>query len=76
MKLISLKCPECNANLQIEEGHDKCYCQYCGAEITINDYSSSQVVILIEKLTKRVSKRLNIGKKLESSRLKWTRTSD
>lgn len=41
MKLISLKCPECNANLQIEEGHDKCYCQYCGAEITINDYSSS-----------------------------------
>ena len=43
MKLISLKCPECSSNLQIEEGRDKCFCQYCGAEITINDYSSSHI---------------------------------
>lgn len=43
MKLISLKCPECNANLQIEEGRDKCFCQYCGAEISVNDYYSSHI---------------------------------
>lgn len=43
MKLISLKCPECNANLQIEEGRDKYFCQYCGAEISLNDYYSSHI---------------------------------
>lgn len=43
MKLISLKCPECSSNLQIEEGRDKCFCQYCGAEISLNDYYSSHI---------------------------------
>lgn len=43
MKLISLKCPECSSNLQIEEGYDKCFCQYCGAEISLNDYYSSHI---------------------------------
>ena len=39
MKLISLKCPECSSNLQIEEGRDKCFCQYCGHKIFLDDGS-------------------------------------
>ena len=29
MKIISLKCPECDAPVTIEEGHKQCYCKYC-----------------------------------------------
>lgn len=39
MKLISLKCPECKADLNIEEGRKTCYCQYCGTKILIDDNS-------------------------------------
>lgn len=41
MKLISLKCPECKADLNIEEGRKTCYCQYCGTKILIDDNSST-----------------------------------
>lgn len=41
MKLISLKCPECKADLNIEEGRKICYCQYCGTKILIDDNSST-----------------------------------
>ena len=37
MNLHILKCPECNANLEIEEGRTSCYCQFCGCKIDLND---------------------------------------
>lgn len=37
MKLISLKCPECDANLSIEEERTQCFCQYCGTKILLDD---------------------------------------
>lgn len=37
VKIISLKCPECGADISIEEGHKQCFCQYCGAKILIDD---------------------------------------
>ena len=39
MRIISLKCPECNANLAIENDRKQCFCQYCGTKITIDDGS-------------------------------------
>lgn len=36
MKVQVLKCPECKANLEIEEGRPSCYCQYCGCKIVID----------------------------------------
>ena len=38
-KLISLKCPDCGANLDVEEGRKQCFCQYCGRKIMIDDES-------------------------------------
>ena len=39
VKMIALKCPECGAKLQIEDGHKECFCQYCGHKILLNDGS-------------------------------------
>lgn len=41
VKIISLKCPECGADISIEEGHKQCFCQYCGAKILIDDGSTT-----------------------------------
>lgn len=37
MKLITVKCPECGAALDIKEDRKQCFCQYCGAKILIED---------------------------------------
>lgn len=52
MKLRVLKCPECRANLEIEEGRTFCYCQYCGCKIILDD----------EKEEKTINKNINITK--------------
>lgn len=52
MQLCVLKCPECGANLEIEEGRTFCYCQYCGCKIMLDD----------EKEEKTINKNINITK--------------
>lgn len=52
MKLKVLKCPECAANLEIEEGRTICYCQYCGCKILLED----------EKQESTINKNININK--------------
>ena len=44
IKTVSLKCPECNANLEIEEGRKRCFCQYCGTKIMLDDGSCTYTV--------------------------------
>lgn len=41
VKTISLKCPECGAELSIEEDRKQCFCQYCGSKILIDDGSTT-----------------------------------
>lgn len=35
MNFIDLRCPNCNATLEIENTLDTCYCKYCGTKIMI-----------------------------------------
>lgn len=37
MKFIDLRCPNCNATLEIEDTLDTCYCKYCGTKIMITE---------------------------------------
>ena len=37
MKIISLTCTNCGADLTIEEGRKDCYCSYCGHHMLIDD---------------------------------------
>lgn len=37
IKFISVKCPDCGANLDVEEGRKQLFCSYCGAKVIINN---------------------------------------
>lgn len=37
VKFVAVKCPECGANLQIEEGREQMFCSYCGAKIMMTN---------------------------------------
>ena len=37
IKLIPVKCPECGASLNAEEGRQQMFCQYCGAKIILSN---------------------------------------
>lgn len=37
VNLISCKCPECKAELSIEEGREMAFCTYCGAKVIIRN---------------------------------------
>jgi len=37
IELIAVKCPECGAYLDIEEGRRQLFCSYCGAKVIISN---------------------------------------
>lgn len=37
IKLISVKCPECGASLDVEENRNQAFCTYCGTKILVNN---------------------------------------
>ncbi len=37
VKLVTLKCPECNADLFVEEGRPFAFCTYCGSRVMVNN---------------------------------------
>lgn len=37
LSFYSVKCPDCGANLQVEDGRTKLFCSYCGAQVIINN---------------------------------------
>ncbi len=42
VELISVKCPECGATLNLEEDREQAFCSYCGARILLrndNEYT-------------------------------------
>lgn len=39
MKLIAVKCPNCGADLEYEEGMSKMFCRYCGTPVILDDES-------------------------------------
>ena len=43
MKVFRLNCPNCNAPLEIENGLDTFYCQYCGNRIILDGQSKESI---------------------------------
>ena len=58
MKLITQKCPACGANLEIEEGRDFSYCQYCGSKILID--SEKKEYTINKNINKNINNAFNL----------------
>ncbi len=41
MRLVSLMCPQCGAQLQIDVDRSQAFCQYCGAKLLLDDESTT-----------------------------------
>lgn len=37
VKFTTVKCPECGASLQMEEGREKMFCSYCGSQVIMTN---------------------------------------
>ncbi len=37
MKIVPITCPNCHANLKVEEGRKYCFCEYCGTKVLLDD---------------------------------------
>ena len=37
IQLVSVQCPNCNANLEIESDRETAFCTYCGAKIIVSN---------------------------------------
>lgn len=37
IKFVSIKCPECGASLDVEEGRQQIFCSYCGTKVMIQN---------------------------------------
>ena len=49
IKMISLKCPECDASLSVDGELKQCFCQYCGTKIMIDDGSTSHTYRTVDE---------------------------
>ena len=79
IKMVSLKCPECGANLEIEEERKQCFCQYCGTKIMLDDGSRTYTHVYIDKTREKElefeERKLAIELKREKANAKWKKFS-
>lgn len=50
MKLITLKCPECGATLQLDQDRKECFCTYCGSKILLDEEIQKQDVRIEKRI--------------------------
>lgn len=55
MNMIQLKCPNCGADLEVEDGLDSFFCKYCGTKIVLEDQSPAAYTA---KTVKHIADRL------------------
>lgn len=41
MNLIHLRCPDCRADLEVDNSREFCFCQYCGTKIILEESDAS-----------------------------------
>lgn len=41
MNMVHLRCPDCGADLEVDNSREFCFCQYCGTKIILEDQSAS-----------------------------------
>lgn len=68
IQFLSIRCPECGANLSIEEGRQQFFCTYCGAKVMMTNDSEKIIRQIDEARIKEAeTERMVKMKKLEMS---------
>ena len=49
IQFVSVKCPECGAALNIEEGREQIFCSYCGTKIMVHNDKMKQMELAEKK---------------------------
>lgn len=49
VSLVSVKCPECGATLEVDRERKECYCTYCGNKMIIDDGSRTVTHVYIDQ---------------------------
>lgn len=70
MKVISLTCPGCGANLSTEDGRKQYFCQYCGMKIMLDDESITYRTV-DEARIKEAEVRMHEIDLWEKRRIEW-----
>lgn len=55
MKIVNLKCPQCNATLEVNENQNYTICKYCGTKLTIENENETKVERLFRKYNNYVN---------------------
>lgn len=55
MKLITLKCPECGATLQLDQDRKECFCTYCGSKILLDEEIQKQDIRIEKRIIDEVA---------------------
>ncbi len=74
MNYISLKCPGCDADLEIENGIDTFYCRYCGKKIVVDGQSKDTLNAKVQ--AKRIAERGRIADRVIDLISERTREKD
>ena len=53
IKITSLRCPNCDQNLEVEDELDTFYCKYCGGKVMLNDETRFQAKMKLKELEKQ-----------------------
>lgn len=43
MEIKEMQCPNCNAEIEIDDGFDTFFCKYCGRKIILADMSAANI---------------------------------
>lgn len=70
MKAQALKCPNCNAALEIEDGIDTFFCKYCGYKIILEDLSEASINAKVQVKKMEHQERMR-DKQYEQERYKY-----
>lgn len=53
MQAMSIKCPNCGANIYVEGHSNKCYCSSCGSQVIVEDGVNRSVNISVDETKER-----------------------
>lgn len=70
IKMINLKCPNCDQILEVEDELDTFYCKYCGGKIILSDEARLNAKIKIKEIEHNTTlQKLKMEKEMQENKM-------